>query len=362
MRPLLPTADKLLPYLQRIDASRYYSNHGSLLRELEGRFAGFFGVAEGQSAVVANGTVALSAALVAAGAKPGQRCLLPSWTFVGSAAAAWAANLRPHFVDVDPHTWMLDPQKLMERSDLEDVGAVMVISAFGSPVDVHAWDDFTARTGVPVIIDCAASFDTVKSVPKARPSRSPIMISLHATKAFGVGEGGVVLSTDDDFMQRFNKICNFGVWKTPGQILGYNGKQSEYHSAVGLAALDAWPDRRMELEALTHRYAETLKRFDGLKLLPKYGEGWVSCYCNVQTTEPADALVSHLQSAGIETRRWWQKGVHVQQAYQDFPRDPLPVTEYLADRVVGLPFFHDMENGEYERVVEALTAFYTSDR
>ena len=180
------------------------------------------------------------------------------------------------------------------------------------------------------------------------------MISLHATKAFGVGEGGLVLSTDDDFMQRFNKICNFGVSTAPGQILGYNGKQSEYHAAVGLAGLDAWPERRIRLESLTQRYASTLATLDGLEMLPGYGQGWVSCYCNAMARSGAAPLIEHLRSLGIETRRWWQSGVHVQQAYSDFTRDEMPATERLAKTVFGLPFFHDITDAQFERIINAL--------
>lgn len=353
MRPLLPPAEELLPYLQRIDEARYYSNHGELLRELEVKLAVHFGVPPQGLAVVANGTVALSAALLAVGAAGGSKCLLPSWTFVASAAAAWAANLRPHFVDVSPDTWMLDPNALRRRDDLHEVGAVMVVSPFGSPVDTAEWDAFTAETGIPVIIDAAAAFDTVSSVPSAKPGKSPIMISLHATKAFGTGEGGLVISTDGEVMERFRKICNFGVWAQPAQILGYNGKLSEYHAAIGLAALKNWPLRREQLKRLTDLYIDGLKN-GPLGLLPAYGAGWVSCYCIVQTEEPAEELIRQLSAKGIETRRWWKAGVHVQQAYREFQRDELPITEYLADRVVGLPFFHDMTDDQLSSVLNAL--------
>lgn len=353
MRPQLPRAEALLPYLHRVDEARYYSNHGQLVRELERRLDEHFSTPHGANALSANGTVALSAALLAVGGKPGQRCLLPAWTFVGSAAAVYAANMEPYFVDVDEATWMLDPGAIEARADLDGVGAVMVVSAFGAPVDVAAWDAFTQRTSIPVIIDCAASFDTVASMPQARPGRSPIMISLHATKAFGVGEGAIVVSHDLEMLQRFRQICNFGVWNTPAQILGYNGKLSEYHAAVGLAMLDMWPVRRRELEALTMRYRESLQR-PTMSPLPSYGEGWVSCYANVRTVEPAETLVQHFKERGIETRRWWQRGVQVQEAYRRFGRDELPVTEDLASHVVGLPFFHDMDKVTYGRIEAAL--------
>ena len=357
MRPQLPTADELLPYLRRMDATRWYSNFGPLLTELTQTLAAHYGVRADQTSIVANGTVALSAALVALGAKPGTKCLLPSWTFVGSAAAVWAANLVPHFVDVDPETWMLDPKALLRRSDLREVGAVMPVSAFGSPVDTSVWDAFWQETGIPVLIDGAASFDTVASDASSRPGRSPIMISLHATKVFGIGEGGLLLSTDADLVRRFHKVCNFGVLGPPaGQILGYNGKLSEYNAAVGLAMFERWPERRVRVHELTQRYRAALRSVPAATTLPGYGEGWISCYCNVKLDRESEPVIEALARHGVETRRWWQSGVHLQPAYKDFPRDPLPVTEELAARVFGLPFFHDLSEEQLERVIDALGA------
>lgn len=357
MKPQLPTADELVPYLRRIDDARYYSNHGPLLRELEERFAELFKVTPTQLGVVANGTVALSAALVAIGARPGLKCLLPSWTFVGSAAAVWAANLRPHFVDVDPETWMPDPHAIERRQDLDEVGAIMVVSPFGSPVDTQAWEAVERATGIPVIIDGAAAFDTVARIPASKPGRAPVMISLHATKAFGVGEGGLVLSTDSDIAQRINQICNFGVYGSPeGQILGYNGKLSEYHAAVGLAMLDGWEARRLQLADLTSRYARRLRPMAGVSLSPGYDRGWVSSYCNVIVDGDVAILSAELSRRGVETRFWWQRGVHVQSAYRHWTRDRLPVTQALAPHVIGLPFYQDLSDAAFEHVLQALEA------
>lgn len=359
MRPQLPCAEELLPYLKRIDEARYYSNHGQLLREFENELANHFGVATTQVSLVANGTVALSALLLAVGAEAGKKCLVPSWTFVASASAIWAANLRPHFVDVSPETWMLDPQTIKQRPDLHEVGAVMVVSPFGSPVDTRAWDDFSSETGIPVVIDGAAAFDTVKSAAAARPGKTPTMVSLHATKVLGVGEGAVGISTDESVMRRFRQICNFGVWGSPeGQILGYNGKLSEYHAAVGLAALAGWDGRRVLIDRLTRKYIERLSEIPNLSLLPGYGDGWVSCYCNVALEQDAAPVLERLAELGIGTRRWWQRGVHRQRAYASFTRDELPVTENLGQRVFGLPFFHDMTAAQLDRVVNGLKAAY----
>ena len=354
MKPQLATASALQPYLQRIDEARYYSNHGPLVQEFEARLAAHFSVRPEQVMTAANGTTALSAALLAA-SRPGKRCLLPSWTFVASAAAVWAANLQPHFVDVSADSWMLEPEALRDRTDLDDVAAVMAVSAFGAPVDARAWDAFTEQTGIPVVIDGAAAFDTAASIPAARPGKSLMMISLHATKVFGIGEGAAVLSTDPAFLDRVRQICNFGVWGTGGgQVLGYNGKLSEYHAAVGLATLDGWPQRRAELAELTQRYRELLSASATAGMLPGFGAGWVSCYCNVIAADDAAQLAERMRRAGIETRRWWRSGVHAQPAYARFTRDPLPVTEVLAQTVVGVPFYHDLSEAEVGLVMAAV--------
>lgn len=355
MRPQLPKFEQLEPYLREIDEHRWYTNFGPLVTRLEERLAEHFGLPKTESVIVANGTTALSASLLAVGAKPGSTALLPSWTFVASAAAVWAANLEPHFVDVDPDTWQPDPDALRRRPDLANVGAVMVVSPFGSPVDASAWDAFTADTGIPVIIDAAASFDTVASVPQARVGRSPVMISLHATKGFGIGEGGLVLSTSESVIHRVRQVCNFGIWGSPeGQILGYNGKVSEYHGAVGLATLDVWPARRLQLQSRTRRYIAELSRLPGVKLLPGYGDGWVSAYCTVYVPGNVHAISDRMKYMGIETRRWWQDGVHAQAAYRRFPHDELPVTADITAHALSLPFYHDITDEQIARVVDCL--------
>lgn len=361
MRPQLAPYPILRPYLERIDDNRYYSNHGPLVREFEARLDSYFGVARGHSATVANGTTALSAALLAVGAKPGSICLVPSWTFVASAAAIWTANLRPRFIDVSFDDWMISPNQILMRSDLHEVGAVMPVSAFGIPLDTQAWDAFSAQTGIPVVIDAAAAFDTLHSIGRASPAKTPMMISFHATKIFGAGEGSAIVSTDAELITRVRQICNFGVWDpTDGQLLGYNGKMSEYHAAIGLATLDGWSARRLEVLRVTRKYCRELSALPEASLSPQFGEGWLSCYCNVHVRGDVPRIIRQLAERGIETRRWWKDGVHKRPAYRDFPRDELPVTEGLAQSVFALPFYHDMSDEAIEYVAKEFRSALTS--
>ena len=112
MRPKLPAASSVLPYLSEIDASRIYSNFGPLAVRLEHRLAAHFGVGDHAVTTVANATLGLALALTAQQVTAGTLCVIPAWTFVASPQAASLAGLTPYFVDVDPRTWALEPDAI----------------------------------------------------------------------------------------------------------------------------------------------------------------------------------------------------------------------------------------------------------
>ena len=136
MRPQLPGADRLVPYLRRIDASRHYANSGPLLGELEARLAAQFGVEPGHVACVANATIGLSLCLMALEPR-GQACIAPSWTFEATAVAIRAAGLEPWFHDVNDETWSLRAADVLQSPACEDdsAAAVIAVSPFGGALD-----------------------------------------------------------------------------------------------------------------------------------------------------------------------------------------------------------------------------------
>jgi dTDP-4-amino-4,6-dideoxygalactose transaminase len=335
LRPQLPNADALLPYLREIDGNRVYANHGPLVQRLEARLTAHYNA---PCVVLNSGTSALAAALLAMKPKH-KRVLVPAWTFVASAAAIVAAGMEPYFVDVDPDSWQ------MRGTIAGDVGAMMPVSPFGSPVDTAAWDGWSQMWRIPVLIDGAAGFDSVV------PGKSPTMVSLHATKVLGAGEGGFIVSTDEALMERIRQVRNFG---GTGAIVGFNGKMSEYHAAVALAALDGWNERRIALGYASARYANRLREIAYVKTVPDFCNCWVSSYCTVLLEGGVGPTQARLAARGIESRRWWGDGAHTHPAFTSFQRDPLPVTESLARRALSLPFSHDMTNADINRVVDAL--------
>lgn len=350
-RPHLPAAEQLLPYLQMIDDNRWYSNHGPLLQWFEQRLAVHFSLPPGSVIATSNCTESITLALRAVGAQPGSRCLVPSFTFVASAAAVHAAGLVPHFVDVDAATWQPDPAQIIRRTDLETVGAIIVVSPFGGMVDYAAWEDVSAVTGIPVIIDGAAAFDTLASAPYF--GNLPVAVSLHATKPLGIGEGGLVLVQNPDMQEKIRRLGNFGFLGFPEAAeLGWNAKMSEYHAAVGLAALDGWHTKREVLAGLMESYTQELNAV--LPLTPGFGSSWVASTACVVLPVEAEQMACVLRAHGIETRRWWRSGVHAMSAYKHLPADPLPVTTGLAHSLLGLPLHTDLDCAAIKEICSTL--------
>lgn len=354
-RPQLPTAEAIFPYLKRIDATRWYSNFGPLYEEMRDRLASLFGIDVDQLVLVSNATVGISLALRAVmSPRENGICLAPSWTFAATAHGVLSAGLQPIFADVDADTWALDldavPPEQLDRAD-----ALCVVSPFGAPLDTHHWERVVEERGVPVVIDAAASIDAVARAPQFEISSSPVVISLHATKALGIGEGAIVLCADPDVIERVRQMANFGFSRTSvAQAVGTNAKLSEYSCAVGLAALDAWPGVRDGLLSRSARYAEAFSGLDGVSL---FGQGaeYAAPYAVVRL-EDGDAhhLASGLRRRGIESRRWWRSGCHQHPAFNGFPANPLPVTRRLARSTLGLPYFLDITDAEIAAVADAV--------
>lgn len=354
-KPRLPTCDKILPYLQRIDANRWYTNHGPLLVEFEHRLAKHFQTESARLITSANATLAILQCLVALKARQGSYCVMPSWTFAATPAAATWAGLKPYFADVSGHDWQISPEAVKTIARGRDVGAVIVVSAFGAPVDLPQWDRFAHDTGIPTIIDAAAGFDGFAGCGRD-VCNTPVVISLHATKVSGIGEGAVVITGDAQLAAKMKMLGNFGFHGSRDSLLpGINMKLSEYAAANGLALLDDWPERRAEWATLSDAFAAEVASTPSLSLAPKFNNGWISSYGLVELPSlmPADIFMARLLESGVESRQWWGKGCHHHTAYCDCERSAQPETERLATYVLGLPFWLGLSRQELAKVFHA---------
>jgi len=294
-RPLLPTEDKLRPYIERIDKNRYYTNFSELNSEYQERLAGMFGapVVTGSSA-----TSLLTATLMAYDLPKGSLVAMPSYTFPATAAAAVSAGLVPYFHDV-AHENGWGEKNVISIDDTSKVAAMIVVAPFGCSLNLAIRDDFSEQRKIPIIIDAAAGFDNFSTVCK--PMRCPVVISTHSTKSFGTGEGGFVTCRDKPLLERIRRITNFGL--SPSRCIEYTGlnaKFSEYHAAVGLAELDAWPEKRLKLLEAVKPYGLNY----AVTQVPVRGAGKMGVY-----------------------------GCHRHKAYADYPRTEMPVTNELIENV-----------------------------
>lgn len=353
MRPKLPTAERLAPYLKSMDASRLYSNFGPLSLSFEDRLAAHYQLGPGTVATVANATLGLAMALAAQGAHAGTLCAMPAWTFVASAHAAVMAGLVPYFVDVDLETWALDTSTLRDALSQAPapVGAVMPVAPFGRPLDIAAWDDFQSGTGIPVVIDAAAGFDALA------PGATPAVVSLHATKVLGTGEGGFVISRDRSLIRAVRLRANFGFeGSREARVVATNAKFSEYHAAVGHAALDEWNETRVEWLAAAAAYRHALGDSRHISLQHGFGDTWVSSTCLLRFAEPVvDRIERILAGCRVETRRWWGMGAHIHAATASLPRAAaVPATEALAASTLAVPLYRDLGLPAIHRIVEVV--------
>ncbi|RDS81860.1 DegT/DnrJ/EryC1/StrS family aminotransferase [Dyella psychrodurans] len=352
----LPDTDALLPYLRQIDTNRWYTNFGPLVTQLEQRFAATFAPAlSAPKAITAtSGTAGLELVLGALELPQGSNVLLPALTFVATATAVIRAGYRPLIADVDTSTWLLTPETAREYAAHYPVAAVMPVATFGNPQDVEAWDAFTADTGIPVVIDAAGAFGNQRV-----GQRSHVVFSLHATKALAAGEGGLVVTYDQELAARVRRLSNFGIDLERGSqvfVAGENGKLSEYHAAVAHAALDQWPvvvERRRAVQA---RYQHLLREHCPDLRLQRRAENGI--YPILVGRLPrglrARDLQPELLSRGIETRQWYCPTLDRHPAFAAFAAGPLPVAHELAERLIGLPFFIDISEAQMQRVGSAM--------
>lgn len=350
MRPCLPSSDRLLPYLRLIDDSRVYSNGGSLTRAFEERLRTHFNVEA--VTLCANATIGLALAIVAQSPPIGSLCMVPSWTFAASAHAIYLAGLVPWIVDVNAESQQLtaDMARDFLREAPGQVGAVMPVMPFGAPADMLSWDVFRDETGLAVVIDAAAAFDTV------RPAETPCVVSLHATKVLGIGEGAFIACSDHHLIERIVQRGNFGFHNTRESIVpAVNAKLSEYSAAVGLAGLDLWQSSRDGYLNVAKEYRRQLDR--SVHMAPGQGEAWATSTVVVRLTHSERGLVpviEGLHADGIGTRCWWGGGLHRHAAFTECPRTDLTVTDTLAGSSLGLPCWPDLSALKIERICASL--------
>lgn len=358
-RPQLPPADEVARYLRQADAARHYTNRGPLVLQLEQRLAAALRLPAHALRSASNGTSAIEIAVLArAGtARPDRPlALIPSYTFAATGLAAERLGYTPVFVDVDPETWAMDHAAAARHPDLDRVGVIIDVAPLGTRPNLSAAEALSRKTGIAVVIDAAASFEALLDGAPAASASVPVTLSFHATKTFSTGEGGAVIWDSAEGTDALVRAANFGFnYSRRSESAGTNAKMSEINAAVGLAMLDSFAQRRAD-------YARTLDHWRAaLSVLPGRtftAPDLASVYVIWQA--PSGAALTRAQDAlteaRIDSRQWYETGLHAMPHFQRLSKGPvpLPVTEDLGARLLGLPMAHDLDPAEMARITSVI--------
>lgn len=272
-RPLLPKLEETTPFLRRIDKNQYYSNFGPLNRELELTLERHYRAPTGTIICCANATLGLTSALLNDKPMTKNTCLVPAWTFPATVHSIIAAGLKPIIVDCDEEsgqmTLALADKAISTHGD--KIYAVMPVSVFGAPINHAEWTQFQMKTGIKVVTDSAAAFDTVLH------SEIISVVSLHATKMIAAGEGGFIICPSKKIAGNIRPILNFGYCgeRVANQV-ALNGKLSEYGAAIGLASMKNLSETRRGYLKLAKFYSEEIKKIKNASTQPGIGETCIS--------------------------------------------------------------------------------------
>ncbi|KAA0546548.1 aminotransferase class I/II-fold pyridoxal phosphate-dependent enzyme [Bacillus sp. BGMRC 2118] len=362
LRPNLVKHETLTDYLKEIDNSRIYSNFGPLNSQFEKRVLKDYFDDCGDVTTVNNATIGLMLAISQSKLPKGKYAIMPSFTFAATPLAAIWCGLEPLFVDIRPDDWCMDEnvvQELLHKHG-EDVAVVVPYATFGNPMNLDYYR-YIHENGTPVVVDAAASFGVTEAQNQfGKGFPGAVVFSFHATKSFGVGEGGLIYSNNKNFISKVRQAENFGFSKNRESTqTGLNGKMSEYTVAVALSTLDNFDKKIKTRQQIYHWYLEELNRGNLLE------KGWlvqntkgsipyqfmpICCPEGQQNTE----IIRFLGSQNIEARTYFSPPCHNQPLFQKYSHTPLPVTERISNQILSLPLWEEMTNDDVCTVVERL--------
>lgn len=311
---------------------------------------------------VVNGTAGLHLALMACGVERGYHVAVPDWTFAATANATAHAGALPHFVDVAPGDWAMDPA-LLATALVQDsrIRAVAAVDPLGHAADFDAIAEVCRRRGVPLIEDSAAA---IGATYKGHPCGSlgdVSVFSFNGNKTVTAGGGGMVL-TDDDAKARLVRHVSAQARPTRDYVhdqVGFNYRMTNLNAAVGLAQLERLGEMVAAKQAIAARYDAALGGRSDIASMPRPAHSMSTCWLysvRVGSEAAAQDLVAAMERAGIEARVFW-RSLAAQAPWAGAPRTLAGVSAALSGTVVSLPCSSSLTAAQQTRVLDVLGAW-----
>ncbi len=354
---------RLKPAIDRvIDGGAYIL--GPEVREFEKQMAGYVGARN--AVACANGTDALLLPLLASGIGPGDAVFVPSFTFAATAEVVALAKAEPVFVDIDADSYNMDPASLeaaiaMVKAEGRLVPrAIIPVDLFGLAADYPAIEAIARRENLMIVEDAAQAIGGSLDNRMCGAFGHVAATSFYPAKPLGCyGDGGAMFTDDDDLAERLRSFAFHGKGETQydNVHVGLNSRLDTLQAAILIEKLAILEDEMAERQVVARRYAQGLAGFVKTPVVP---ENRRSAYAQYAIETPhRDGLKAHLQAAGIPSVIYYVKPLHLQVAYEHFPRAPggLPVSEELPKRILCLPMHPYLTAEDQERICGTIAGY-----
>ena len=370
--PLLPDLGAFNEYLKQIWDKQWITNNGEFHQQLEKALAEYLGVP--YISLFTNGTLPLITALQAL--RITGEVITTPYSFVATTHALWWNGIKPVFVDIDPKTGDLDPNKV-EAAITPRTTAILPVHVYGNPCNVDVIQDIADKYGLRVIYDAAHAFGVKvdsrqsKTLSKGEGDYVSVLnagdlstLSFHATKVFNTVEGGAMVMHDAKMKQRIDYLKNFGFANETTVVgPGINSKMDEIRSAYGLLNLKQVDKAIAARRHAAVRYREALKDVEGITFFnempgvqPNYS------YFPIFVDEKKygmsrDELYFKMRARNVWGRRYFYPLISEFSTYRGLESaapDNLPNAHKMADTVICLPLHHQLSDEDVQRVIDCI--------
>lgn len=345
-QPFLPPKEEYQKLIDGIWKRQWLTNMGPLASQLEMELKDYLSVSH--LLFVTNGTVAIQMAIKAL--ELSGEIITTPFSFVATTSSIVWENCTPIFVDINPKSLCIDANKI-ENAITDKTQAILATHVYGNPCDVVKIEEIAKKYNLKVIYDAAHAFGVEVNGKSIFEYGDISTCSLHATKLYHSIEGGLVITKDAELLKKLAYMRNFGISGFDSfSELGLNGKNSEFHAAMGLVNLNHIKDIHTKRKQLTEVYDEKLKNLKARKIdwHPNASENYAYYPIILESEEILLKIKEHLDMNEIFTRRYFYPSLASALPY--LPKLELPVTEDISKRVLCLPLYYDLTIEEVDMI------------
>ena len=357
--PLLPNLDEFTDSLKEIWESKWITNNGQFHQKLEAALAEYLKVP--YVSLFTNGTLPLLTALQAL--RITGEVITTPYSFVATTHALWWNGIKPVFVDIDPSTGNIDPQKI-EAAITPRTTAILPVHVYGKPCDTEAIQAIADKYGLKVIYDAAHAFGVEVNGESLLNAGDMSTLSFHATKVFNTIEGGAMVMHDEKTKQRIDYLKNFG-FANEIEVVGpgINSKMDEVRSAYGLLNLKQVDAAIAARQKVAVAYRKALRNVDGISFwddMPgvRHNYSYFPIFVDAEKYGMTrDELYMKMKDQGVWGRRYFYPLISEFSTYRGLESsrpENLPNAHMMADTVICLPMHHALREEEINRIIDCI--------